>query len=87
MALCDKGLNIFFLILNEEDLILISLRTYQLKLARSYVSEHLRNGIYTTEVCQELSPNLVNYGIDNQPLCILKGPNPFATNIKKNIFT
>ncbi|CAG4949052.1 unnamed protein product [Colias eurytheme] len=50
--------------LNEEDLVLIALGTYQIKLARSYLSEHIRNGVYSIEICESMIPNLVQYGIN-----------------------
>lgn len=40
--------------LSEDDIIMISLGTYQLKLAKSYVSENLRDGgVYTIEIYRE----------------------------------
>lgn len=39
--------------LTEEEIILFALGTYQLKLARSYCSEHLRNGVYIIEVYRD----------------------------------
>ncbi|XP_050551663.1 hemicentin-2-like [Spodoptera frugiperda] len=37
----------------EEQVILLALGTYQVKLARSYCSEHLQNGVYTIEVYRQ----------------------------------
>lgn len=61
-----------FPILNEEDLVLIALGTYQIKLARSYLSEHIRNGVYSIEISETAIPNLVQYGIDIQGV-LLRG--------------
>lgn len=43
--------------LNEVDVILLALGTYQLKLAKSYCGEHLQNGLYTIDVCRENAIN------------------------------
>lgn len=39
--------------LTEEDVILQALGTYQQKLAKSYVAEHLSNGVYVIEICRD----------------------------------
>lgn len=39
--------------LNEDDIILISLGSYHLKLAKSYCAEHFRNGLYIIELYRE----------------------------------
>lgn len=47
--------------MEEEDLILISLGIYQIKQARSYYGEHIRqDGSYTIEVCREVDEMLIN---------------------------
>ncbi|KAH9632509.1 hypothetical protein HF086_017057 [Spodoptera exigua] len=50
--------------LTEDDLLLISLGSYQIKLARSYFSEHVRNGMYTIEICIGAIPDLARYNIN-----------------------
>ena len=62
-----------FPVLTEEDLLLISLGSYQIKLARSYLSEHLRNGMYTIEICIGAIPNLVRYNINISEGILLRG--------------
>lgn len=50
--------------LTENQIILLALGTYQLKLARSYCSEHLQNGLYTIETYRENQlDDLPDYGI------------------------
>lgn len=61
-----------FPILSEEDLILIALGTYQIKLARSYLSEHIRNGSYSIEICDSISPDLREYGLNDEGV-LLRG--------------
>ncbi|CAH0407509.1 unnamed protein product [Chilo suppressalis] len=56
--------------LTKEELIVLALGTYQLKLARSYCSEHLNNGLYTIETYA--LEDLPEYGID-QNVCLLRG--------------
>lgn len=59
--------------LTEEHVILLSLGTYQLKLARSYCSEHLRNGLYSIEIYRENAlEDLPDYGI-NEDVWLLRG--------------
>ncbi|CAG4981847.1 unnamed protein product [Colias eurytheme] len=43
-----------FPLLTEQEVMLLSLGTYQLKLARSYCSEHLNNGLYLIEYIEKL---------------------------------
>jgi hypothetical protein len=59
--------------LTEEDVILLSLGTYQLKLARSYCSEHLANGLYIIEIYRDTAlQDLPDYGI-NEDVWLLRG--------------
>ncbi|PZC81563.1 hypothetical protein B5X24_HaOG212487 [Helicoverpa armigera] len=44
--------------LTTNEIFMISLESCQIELAKSYCSEHLRNGLYTIEVCRE---NELNY--------------------------
>lgn len=51
--------------LTEEHVIILSLGTYQVKLAKSYSSEHLRNGLYLIETYRENAlEDLSDYGMD-----------------------
>lgn len=57
----------------EEQVLLLALGTYQMKLAKSYCSEHLQNGIYTIEVYrQNALEDLPQYGI-NEASWLLRG--------------
>lgn len=57
----------------EEQVILLALGTYQIKLARSYCSEHLQNGIYTIEIYrQNALEDLPDYGI-NEDSSLMRG--------------
>lgn len=59
--------------LTEEEVILLSLGTYQLKLARSYCNEHLTNGLYLIEIYQQHNlDDLSDYGI-NDAVWLLRG--------------
>lgn len=50
---------------SEEQIILLALGTYQLKLVKSYCSEHLQNGMYTIEIYREAAlEDLPDFGID-----------------------
>lgn len=66
-----------FPVLTNDDLTKIALGSYQLKLARSYASEHLRNeGLYTIEIYRENNlPDLeqCNIFIDNNNAWLLRG--------------
>ncbi|XP_063538105.1 uncharacterized protein LOC134747411 [Cydia strobilella] len=44
--------------LTIDELVLIALGTYQIKLARSYLSEQVRNGVYQIEICETAIPSL-----------------------------
>lgn len=46
--------------LTEDCIILHALGTYQMKLAKSYVAEHFRNGIYFIELCRDDTLNDLN---------------------------
>ncbi|KAF9411151.1 hypothetical protein HW555_010013 [Spodoptera exigua] len=62
--------------LSEEELVMFALGTYQIKLARSYYSEHARNGVYTIEVYREnddLNNLLNNYNITGNNFWLLRG--------------
>lgn len=62
--------------LTENDLIMFSLGTYQIKLARSYYAEHDRNGVYTIEVFRstdDLNNELINYNIIGNNFWLLRG--------------
>lgn len=62
-----------FPLLTEEQIILLSLGTYQLKLARSYCNEHLSNGLYILEIYRESAlQDLIEYGI-NEDTWLLRG--------------
>lgn len=62
-----------FPIYTEEQVILLALGTYQIKLARSYCSEHLQNGIYTIEIYrQNALEDLPDYGI-NEDSSLMRG--------------
>lgn len=51
--------------LSEHDVILLALGTYQLKLAKSYCSEHLNNGLYLIETYRAAAlEDITEYGID-----------------------
>lgn len=69
----NESINISFPHLTDEDIILFSLGTYHLKLARSYVSEHLRGGVYNIEVCSSPSPRLAEYGLETERSTLLRG--------------
>lgn len=59
--------------LTEEQVILFALGTYQLKLARSYCSEHLHNGLYIIETYRDNAlEDLPQYGI-NEEAWLLRG--------------
>lgn len=64
-----------FPVLTNDDLILLSLGSYQLKLARSYASEHLRdNGLYIIEIYREENlPDLQQCNIFQNNLWLLRG--------------
>lgn len=58
---------------SEEQIIKIALGTYQVKLAKSYCSEHLQNGLYSIEIYREAAlEDLPNYGI-NEDAWLLRG--------------
>lgn len=61
--------------LSEEDLIIFALGTYQLKLARSYYSEHVRGGVYTIDIYRDDAPpaGLERYNITEPNLTLLRG--------------
>lgn len=62
-----------FPILSEEQIIVFALGTYQLKLARSYCAEHIRNGLYLIEVYRENDlDDLPDYGMD-EDVWLLRG--------------
>lgn len=57
----------------EEQVILLALGTYQVKLARSYCSEHLQNGVYTIEVYrQNALEDLPDFGL-NEDSWLMRG--------------
>lgn len=50
---------------SEKQIIFLDLGTYQMKLAKSYCSEHLQNGMYTIEIYREAAlGDLSDFGID-----------------------
>ncbi|CAH2088907.1 unnamed protein product [Euphydryas editha] len=62
--------------LTARDLIIFSLGTYQIKLARSYYAEHARNGTYTIELYRDTEdlPNILNnYNIAGNNFWLLRG--------------
>ncbi|XP_045781574.1 uncharacterized protein LOC123878445, partial [Maniola jurtina] len=61
--------------LTEEDVILFSLGTYHLKLARSYVAEHLRggDGLYNIEVSSSPSPSMAEHGLVTENCSLIRG--------------
>lgn len=62
--------------LSEEELVMFALGTYQIKLARSYYSEHARYGVYTIELYREnrdLNNLLNNYNISGNNFWLLRG--------------
>lgn len=61
--------------LTKEDIILFSLGTYHLKLARSYVAEHLRgrDGIYNIELSSSPSPSMSQYGLVTENCSLVRG--------------
>ncbi|XP_063383693.1 uncharacterized protein LOC134669975 [Cydia fagiglandana] len=59
--------------LTTDELVLIALGTYQIKLARSYLSEQVRNGVYQIEICETAIPNLRQYGINIEAGVLLRG--------------
>lgn len=74
-TISDISLNIPFPQLTEEDVILFSLGTYHMKLARSYVAEHLRgdDGIYNIDVSFSPSPSMLQYGLSTENSSLLRG--------------
>ncbi|XP_063538071.1 uncharacterized protein LOC134747375 [Cydia strobilella] len=59
--------------LTIEELVLLALGTYQIKLARSYLGELVCNGVYQIEICETAIPNLRQYGINIKPGVLLRG--------------
>ncbi|KAJ8737012.1 hypothetical protein PYW07_000283 [Mythimna separata] len=60
--------------LHYNELILVSLGTYQIKQARSYYSEHIRaNGSFTIEVCREVDSSLLRELSTENSVWLLKG--------------
>lgn len=58
----------------ENDIIMYALGTYHLKLSKSYVAEHLRDGVYIMEVCREDSlPDLQDCNIFLNNVWLLRG--------------
>lgn len=59
--------------LTEDDLIIFALGTYQVKLARSYYAEHVRQGLYNIEVYRDTQcTGLVEYGITATNVWLLR---------------
>ncbi|KAJ8707214.1 hypothetical protein PYW08_011348 [Mythimna loreyi] len=79
-TLIDESINMPFPELSNEDIILFSLRTYHLKLAASYVSEHLRDGVYNIDrgLCNS-KPNYESIRYRHGRLRSAKGSNFIKT--------
>ncbi|CAH2084578.1 unnamed protein product [Euphydryas editha] len=58
--------------LSEDDLTLLALGTYQVKLARSYYAEHLRQGLYNIEVYREQQISRLSEYIEEQDVYLLR---------------
>lgn len=58
--------------LSEQELVMFALGTYQIKLARSYYSEHVRNGVYTIQLYRD-NVDLNNYNIAGNNSWLLRG--------------
>lgn len=59
--------------LTEDDLICFALGTYQVKLARSYYAEHVRQGLYNIEVFRDPDcTGLAEYGITATNVWLLR---------------
>lgn len=58
--------------LSENDLILFGLNTYQIKLARSYYAEHLRQGLYNIEVYRDGQISGLNEYIEERDVWMLR---------------
>jgi hypothetical protein len=63
--------------LTEADLRLITLGTYQLRMARSYYAEHIKtNGRLEIEVCKHVGPLSLNshgFSVDGRDLMLIRG--------------
>lgn len=73
--------------LPEEDIILFSLGTYHLKLARSYVAEHLRAGdsIYNIEVSSSPSTSMSQHGLVTENCSLVRG-GILSTHVSNKIY-
>lgn len=62
-----------FPVLTQEDLTLFALGSYHIKLARSYYSEHVRNGVYQIEVARDGAfSEIVDFGIEPENAMLLR---------------
>lgn len=78
--------NVPFPRMTYSDLILFSCGTYQLKQARSYYGEHIRNdGSYTIEVCAERASNLPQ-GLSLTENCTLLRGKIHSRHISRKIY-
>ncbi len=63
--------------MTEADLRLITLGTYQLRMARSYYAEHIKtNGRLEIEVCKHVGPLSLNshgFSVDGRNLMLIRG--------------